>query len=44
METPINYVLLFLESSGFVLVDVGLGFLNKQIQKWNELLEQDMEV
>jgi hypothetical protein len=29
MKAPINYALLFLESSGFVLVDVGLGFLNK---------------
>jgi hypothetical protein len=31
MESAINYALLFLESSGFIMVDLGLGFMNKQI-------------
>jgi hypothetical protein len=31
MTSFINYALLFLESSGFIMLDVGLGFINRQI-------------
>lgn len=31
LSTPINYILLILEATGFILIDLGVEYVNNQI-------------
>jgi len=44
MTSPINTILLILEATGFILVDLGVEYVNNQIQIYNEMQEFKNEI
>lgn len=44
MLSPIHYILLILEATGFILVDLGVEYVNNQIQIYNEMKDYNLDL